>query len=493
MIVGITVYHLMSSFRKTIVLLLLLSLIHLEQIQVLGLQLPKPFNEHGKLSSQQQPSPLQVASMYAVAPVIPAVALPMLAENFRATQDPTALLFVLIAKRTFIYILAILATSYAGWRASTSTALPAGQSLDALNRELLRGETAVSMKEEKDKKERRDDEIFATLDERDDVGKNMAVALPFFLSTALAISYVLVTGDQTTVGVNNNIDTFDAKEIFNTFSLFSNFAICLLFAAAEYRSSSHPIVEDNRDTIGRAFKLPNLIAFGTVMAAFLLPLSFAWPFQNSINIAIAVTVTRALAPFINGEGKSIQNIALALVGLSVYDTFSVFGTNLISVQSAVAAVDTLDMASVIDTVSFSTVGGIIDDSTSLITAADSSVMETVARSKLQGPWRPGLLEMVLVGKVSDALGLGDIVFPACLVSWGFAFDISYAFAAIAGYVLGSFFTEVASTLGPEELVSQGLPALLFITPAMLSCVTLLGQQRGDLGLIWGEDTKPNPE
>lgn len=478
-------------YRKTIVLFLLLQLIHLEQVS--GLQLPKPFNDHGSLSSQQQPSPVQVASIYAVAPAIPAITLPILAEHFRATQDPTALLSVLIAKRTFIYILAILATSYAGWRASTSTALPAGESLDALNRELLRGEMPALMKEEETKSERRDDAIFATLDERDDVGKNLAVALPFFLATALTVSYFLVTGDQTTASLNSNINVFDAKEILNGFSSFSNFAICILFAAAEYRSSSYPNNDEgNRDTIGRAFNIPNLIAFGTVMAAFLLPLSLAWPFQNSINIAIAVTVVRALAPFINGEGKSIQNIAIALVGLSVYDVFSVFGTNLISIQSAIAAVDILDMGSVIDTASLTTtVGGIIDDSTSLITAADSSVMETVARSKLQGPWRPGLLEMVLVGRVSDAIGLGDIVFPACLVSWGFAFDISYAFAAIVGYVLGSFLTEVASTLGPEELV--GLPALLFITPAMLSCVTLLGKQRGDLDLIWGEDTKPNPE
>ncbi len=481
----------MSLYLKTIALLLLLSLIHLEQVS--GLQLPKPFNEHGKLNSQQQPSPIQVASIYAVAPLIPAITLPMLAENFRATQDPTALLSVLVAKRSFIYILAIIATSYAGWRASTSTALPAGESLDALNRELLCGESSASMKEEESKNERRDDAIFASLDEREDVGKNLAVALPFFLATALTISYVLVAGDQTSVSLNSNINMFDAKEIFNAFSSFSNFAICLLFAAAEYRSSSYPNDEDNKDTIRKAFNVLNLVAFGTVMASFLLPLSLAWPFQNSINIAIAVTVTRALAPFINGEGKSIQNIALALVGLSVYDVFSVFGTNLISIQSAVAAVDTLNMPSVVDTASLSTFGGIIDDSTSLITAADSSVMETVARSKLQGPWRPGLLEMVLVGRVSDAIGLGDIVFPACLVSWGFAFDVSYAIAAIVGYVLGSFLTEVASTLGPQELVGQGLPALLFITPAMLTCVTLLGKQRGDHDLIWGEDTKPNPE
>jgi presenilin-like A22 family membrane protease len=166
--------------------------------------------------------------------------------------------------------------------------------------------------------------------------------------------------------------------------------------------------------------------------------------------------------------------------LAAYDVISVFGTSLLSIQAAGAFDVGIASSSVIDSAT-STTGFAPDnlgiETSSLITAAgDTSVMETVARAKLEGPWRPGLLEMVLVGRVSDVIGLGDIVFPACLVSWGFALNMSYASATIGGYVLGSLLTEIASTLGPN----QGLPALIFIAPAMLTTVSLVAIQRGEM-------------
>ena len=68
------------------------------------------------------------------------------------------------------------------------------------------------------------------------------------------------------------------------------------------------------------------------------------------------------------------------------------------------------------------------------------------------------------------------------VCGGFAFNMAYAYAAIAGYVLGSLLTEVVSTFGP----TQGLPALIFLAPAMLGSVTLVAIQRGEMELVWGE-------
>lgn len=600
--------------KKSTFITVLLLLLLIEPIQ--ALQMPKPFlrnnanNNNNNFEPPQlepepqnilQPSLLQVIGMYGVAPAIPAVVLPILTDTFRATQNSSDLLTVLVAKRLFIYLIATLATVYAGWRASASissnntgsagTGAGAGKSLDALNREILRGEPPVSAFSSLDsddsekEEEKRNDEIFATLDEKENVGQTLAFALPIFLTAALSVSYFLLQGGGDATDVSTaSFGDFDVKEILNKFSYISNFAICLLFSAAEYRSSTSSAtaivtsekreetlkIESNKSSydsnitgndedesgnspLDAIISIPNLIAFGAVMAAFFLPLSQAWPFQNSINIAIAVTVTRALAPFIVNNGNSdddggtgsLRIIALALTGLSVYDICSVFGTSLLSIQAASAATVTATTissttniidtsSSVIDIAHGADVGNyvtsIIDSganninmgiettiysmdnihngrilmetssalsssssSNLIITQNPSSVMESVARSKLQGSWQPGLLEMVLAGRVSDAIGLGDIVFPACLVSWGFAQEkkLAYAYSAVGGYILGSFLTELASTFGPTSIVGQGLPALIFITPAMLGSISLVALQKGDFKEIWGEkeDTK----
>jgi len=484
------------AHNMNLLLILLLVLLLLVE-QTSGLQTPKPLVKN---VIKEPPSTFQVTGMYALVPVVPAIVLPMLTETFRATQNPTDLLTVLVAKRGFIYILATVATAYAGWRASTS--LPAGESLDALNREILRGEPPPIDEETSDddddddkkvkkaeQKEEKDEPIFAALDEVEGVNQNVAFALPFFLASALSVSYFLSQGSfpvDPDIASTNDIDVL---ALFSKFSTFSNLAICLLFSATEYRSCtvSNDDVDVDDDSNIKTFpenliSIPNIVALAAVSAASLLPLSEAWPFQNSVNIALAVTVTRALAPFLMEESGSIKTIALALTGLAAYDVVSVFGTSLLSVQAAGA----LDVGTISDSVT-DAVSSIASDSSmieasSIITAGEaSSVMETVARAKLDGPWRPGLLEMVLVGKVSDVLGLGDIVFPACLVSWGFTFEIAYAYVAIFGYILGSLLTEIASAFGP----TQGLPALIFLTPAMLGSVSLLAIQRGEMESVWG--------
>ena len=485
-------------------------------VSVLALQTPKPAARTVMPFHKDPPSPLQVAGIYGVAPAVPAIVLPMLTETFRASQDPVDLLTVLVAKRGFIYVLATLATLYAGWRASTS--LPAGESLDALNREILKGEAPPSESEserdsesESENRERKevqpavtvpekdkDEPIFALLDEveGDGVGKGLAFALPFFLAVALSISYFLSQGslfNMPDTGAGTNPGDIDILAIFNSISTLSNLAVCLLFSATEYRSSSVFLPKGNEEEEEeptfpqKLITIPNMAALAAVLGASFLPLTQAWPLQNSVNIALAVTVTRAIAPFLIGESGSIRIIALALTGLATYDAFSVFGTSLLSVQAAGA----IDVAAISDSVtnvisstpSVPVPGDYIPELPTIITAGDASVMETVALSKLQGPWKPGLLEMVLVGRVSDVIGLADICFPACLVSWSFAKNTAYIGATIGGYVLGSLLTEIASTFGPF----QGLPALIFIAPAMLGSVSLLALVKGEMDEVWGEE------
>ena len=450
-----------------------------------SLQMPTKNNNQSKvdlkktidvpnLQKVNAPSLLQVTGFYGVTPVIPAVVLPMLTDTFRATQNPSDLLAVLIAKRSFIYILATVTTAYAGWRATTD--LSAGESLDALNREIIKGRQYDTNRNGSDEK---DQAIFAPLDKVENVNQNVAFALPILLASSLGFSYMFIQAQQG-LDVNPSIqidDNINLLELAGNLVTFSNLMVCLLFAATEYRSYTKPQKETNEDnndnelehnvsTGQNIVNIPNILACIAVSMAWLLPTSQAWPFQNSVNMTLAVTVTRAIAPFLLDKSGSVRIVALALSGLAFYDVTSVFGAF------------SIDPASAVDFTS-TTVSPMSTSSSSII--ADKSIMETVARSKIEGSWRPGLLEMVLVGRVSDVIGLGDVIFPACLVSWGYSFHKVYAYAAIVGYILGSVITEAVSTFGP----TQGLPALIFLVPAMLGSVSIAALQRDEFNRVWG--------
>ena len=59
-------------------------------------------------------------------------------------------------------------------------------------------------------------------------------------------------------------------------------------------------------------------------------------------------------------------------------------------------------------------------------------------------------------------------------------------AAIFGYVTASLIMEI---IGSFSLLGNrgGLPALVFLIPAMLACVTLLAWRRDELQDIWSDD------
>lgn len=434
------------------------------------------------ITTYNYPSIAQVTGVYGVLPAIPAIALPILTDQFRLSQSNTDLLVLLVAKRVFIYILATVAVSYAGWRSATP--LPAGESLDALNRDILEGKsyntnrnTTMDVEESKDNyvkttKTEQEQVIFANLDQLENVSQSIAFALPVILAITLLISYKLL--NQTSNG------GYESFSFFTSFSSVSNSIVALLFSATEYRSyittpSSDAVDEkDATQKKPNVINLPNVIALSVVVASTLLPTHQAWPFQNSVNIALAVTITRGIAPFLIDDYGSIRYVALALGGLACYDFVSVFGSF------------PIEPASAVDLMSFERNDPItIFSGSSATFIADASVMETVARSKFEGSWQPGLLEMVLVGRVSDVIGLGDVVFPACVISWGFTFVKQYAYAAIFGYIVGSLLTEVVSTFGP----TQGLPALVFLAPSMLGSVTLLALQRGEYDILWGTNNE----
>ena len=88
-----------------------------------------------------------------------------------------------------------------------------------------------------------------------------------------------------------------------------------------------------------------------------------------------------------------------------------------------------------------------------------------------GLWQPGLLTVVLNGRVSDGLGLGDVVAPSLLAGWARRRDLDVGGGGLLAASMGGFAAGcVALEVGPPELSRA---ALLFLIPA--TAVALLGR------------------
>ena len=453
-------------------------------------------------------------------------------------NDTMQSLFVLLlSKRLALYFLGTVTTVYAGWRASSSVTDirnerfgGPGDHLDKLTEEVLKGEVfhgksssalsseglddqEVTYDKQKNDGDKEND-LFATLVDNNpsDVGTSLALGLPLVLGASLATSYLLTisqtTGNEASTGV---IQDLLSSEYVPYLSSLPSAVLCLLFVATEFRwilpsDDSYQDPETNTST-SPLFCAGNVLALAYILGAYgakvyptLTPLDGInldlWPLQNGVNIALAATVARALSPFLfpvqstssSSSGiTSIRTVALALVGLTMFDGISTFGT----VANAAEA-------------------------TTTATQSSMSVMESVARDKLAS-WQPGLLEIILGHgntRVSEALGVGDVVFPSILVTWGFvadndvnssmndredglssinnisesmnnkSFGVSYTCAAIVGYLVGSFATEI---VGSFSLLGNrgGLPALVFLVPSMLAAVTAVAWLRDELDEVWG--------
>ena len=461
-------------------------------------------------------------------------------------ESMQSLLVLLLSKRVALYFLATLATVYAGWRASITIGAiergdlgGPGMALDYLNREVLKGEkrawlldddgggggvggnngddanATVDVGSESEKKVDDDDndKLFATLvddsPQSTKVGGAIAIILPLVLGASLTLSYTLISffkgvgvdGSSISSSIIGDEYLSAIQGVLPYLTSIPSMVLCVLFVATEFRSVSTSS-SSSSSTSTSWLHAENVAALLYVAGAYIakvyptITIGGEWnldlgPLQNGVNIAFAATVVRALSPFLisytstvdesssTSSSKmpsiSIRTMALALIGVTMFDGISVFGT----VANA-ATVDTT-----------------------------TSVMETVATYKADAQlWNPGLLSVVVGhnqnAKITEALGLGDVVFPACLVAWGFFADaigtptndasdeaggempkrqISYTTATTAGYVLGSAATEIVGTflLGS----GRGLPALIFLIPSMLIAVTTVAVSRGELNEVWG--------
>jgi len=242
----------------------------------------------------------------------------------------------------------------------------------------------------------------------------------------------------------------------------SNAGVCLLFARVEVDAALRALgwtSGEDGATQSRQRAALGLSA-AAVAGSYLGPAAAVWPLRNAVNMCVATTAARAL------QLPRLPWVSALLAGLVAYDVLGVFGSGAL-IPSAGAAPP---------------------PGAPPPPPPPASVMEGVARAKLgaAGGWQPGLLAVFLQGRPTDALGLGDAVFPAVLSGWALRRDRYRAAqgarstlfqAALAGYCGGCFLCEVFNS-------GAGQPALLFLSPATLVPVLGAAAASGDLGPAW---------
>ena len=94
----------------------------------------------------------------------------------------------------------------------------------------------------------------------------------------------------------------------------------------------------------------------------------------------------------------------------------------------------------------------------MLAQAAPTVMEGVAQAKLSAAagggqaWQPGLYTVLLQGRLTDALGLGDVVAPAMLAGWARRFDLRPA--AARGAAAGGRGGPAPSPTGVAQLLQR---------------------------------------
>eukprot|EP00985_Skeletonema_marinoi_P035207 scaffold45943_cov234-Skeletonema_marinoi.AAC.1 len=349
------------------------------------------FNDHYQQLKQQ---------FNLAAAALPPGAAPDSAEYIGAAnvynESMQSLLVLLLSKRVALYFLATMATLYAGWRASVTIGAIGGgylggpgMALDNLNREVLKGESfvyddgIVGAADDDDKEEDvvgsddddddDDDKLFATLvddsPQSTKVGSAIALTLPLLLGGSLALSYSLISffkdagidGSSISSSIIGDEYLSAIQGLLPYLTSIPSMALCVLFVATEFRSVS------KASTNTSLLRAENIAALLYVVGAYVakvyptITIGGEWnldlgPLQNGVNIAFAATVVRALSPFLISYSStsdssstasppkvpsiSIQTMALALIGVTLFDGISVFGT----VANA-ATIDTVAPAS----------------------------------------------------------------------------------------------------------------------------------------------------
>ena len=232
-------------------------------------------------------------------------------------------------------------------------------------------------------------------------------------------------------------------------TLLSNLAVCFLFSKVQIKTAIRSIgflrgVEYSTAAAAAAAAL-------SVVCIASAPGSPLFPLFNVVNAFIAATVARLFLV------EELRYIVFALLAMVAYDYFFVIGS---------AAFFTDNGQSIMEAVANAKSGVINAINSAPVAQTEGSDFVRTAAAYLQSCWRPGLLEVAIDGKVTDVLGLADMIFPAMLSSYCLRTGSARSYASsIIGVVVGCIICEVLQT-------GSGQPALLYIIPSMLAAVAL---------------------
>ena len=431
-----------------------------------------------------------------------------------------------VAKRAYVYAIAAAILLIGSARGSTDSP-NLGERLQVLTGEILPGRDALmgidSDRESDDGLSRKSDVRFEELRALDAVTPTaQSAALPIVVSASLALSFFLIRlqgGELDLTGISDLVDSAtglpndfltSAATLLNAISgrlgaafpvlvQLSNVAVIGLFIRSEVERGVKVWFSDAEpepsldDEVGVADSTASFSSFSPaqlalptsallVGAAYLGPASLVWPVRNIVCAALGIGVVRAI------QVPRLGPVIAALSLLVLYDAYSV-GMMLVELGSQSIGSGDLAAASGVTSASAS--------ASASTNSVSSSAMGAVAMNKVGGLedssaiWQAGLLEVRLRSRVTDLLGLGDAVFPSLLSTFALRYDRreersgrlpSYFAASMLGYGAGCAACELAPGIG-----SSGLPALLFIVPAMLISVIGLSVVRGESGEVWSFD------
>lgn len=421
--------------------------------------------------------------------VCPIIAAPVLNLCLSHVVDPSTtnderhfwIVGLLLAKRVYLYLVAWIAFVLTASRGAAENPSFA-QRFQQLNREIL-GDVYI------DTIQQTQPEEFAkfndSLTKVDD--KQVAVALPLVLTGSLLVAYFFLSNQLSFPSLpSGSVDTIPVwlttalQSLVPLLAAAPTVILTILFTCNELKNLLSIQADSKKDSIAVVVSvLLSLLALSSTCYdpnALLAP----WWVHNLLNTFIVITMGRLL------QFSSLPVILLALAGLVAYDATLVFGTQALtdngeSIMEAVAKTK-LNLQQATDTTSVMTTS---IQSTSILPHQTFFPFPSFTFQR----WTPGLFEVIVNGRVSDALGLGDVLFPAILGTWSKQFDdkikaqqtetktMSTFTASSTGFLIGCLMCEVFQT-------GQGQPALVFIVPSMIISVLLTVVLNGNLGEMW---------
>jgi hypothetical protein len=435
--------------------------------------------------------------------------------SIEAFERQKYILALLLSKRVYLYGLGAVCLNLISSRCIESNDT-LGKRIESINKEVLAvaptmGNSSLDMSAE----------MYGSLDAVDET--TQASSLPFLIAGSLVASFL---GVQLSSNLQSSLQSSDLDsklfvDITTAFGVMSNVAVSFLFTTSEFRSAFGTIfgnVDGQKDDAEGAESSGLLLKASAVIAAIIVGLSFTsppggvfWPLQNIVNICITVTVARLF------QLNSFPAIALALLGLTAYDALFVYGTQQFtdsgaSIMEAVARakLGLGDAANPVDAAASAAASSTADASSQIAAGIASARLSGSAESSSVSlpalslsSWRPGLFAVSIdgAGRVSDALGLADVVFPAILTGWAKRWDKqqntvdleteedpeaekagkSLYSASLVGFGVGCVLCEVLQT-------GAGQPALLYLVPSMLTSVLFTALLNGQISDIWTTTT-----